>query len=223
MWAVVPVKEIGDAKQRLADHLDPVARRDLVEAMLADVLEVLASVPSLDGVVVVTRDPRAARLAEVAGARVLEETKDGLNAALEQAAADLRKSGADGLVVVPADIPTVTAADIDAVVALHAGTGRRVSLVSDRHGEGTNCMACSPPGVCRFHFGAGSFAAHQAAAREAGAQVGSLELAGIQLDVDTDADLEALASRQPGPGTRGLLDRWAAAERGAPAAAGVCG
>ena len=50
IWAIVPVKEIDGAKQRLSDFLSPDQRRILAATMLRDVLRVL--VPG--GVMVVT-------------------------------------------------------------------------------------------------------------------------------------------------------------------------
>jgi hypothetical protein len=60
IWAIVPVKETAAAKQRLAGLLVAGARRQLALAMLADVLQAIAGVPELAGIVAVTVDPDAA-------------------------------------------------------------------------------------------------------------------------------------------------------------------
>ena len=52
MWAVLPAKDLVDAKQRLADALSPPERRLLFRTMYEDVLSVLAEVPGLDGIAV---------------------------------------------------------------------------------------------------------------------------------------------------------------------------
>jgi len=46
--AVVPVKDLRNAKQRLAGVLGPPARTALFRAMLEDVLEALSGVASLE-------------------------------------------------------------------------------------------------------------------------------------------------------------------------------
>ena len=144
MWAVVPVKEMQDAKQRLAGFLAPAERRALVKAMLADVLEALSAVSLLDGVLVVTRDPEAARCAASAGAMVLDEIgEEGLNAALEQASAYLTAQGTRGIVVVPGDVPSFRASELTSILEFHEGPGARVSLVSDRHGLGRDSKCSS--------------------------------------------------------------------------------
>jgi 2-phospho-L-lactate guanylyltransferase len=69
---------------------------------------------------------------------------------------------------------------------------RYVGIVPDRHGEGTNALVLSPPGVIRPAFGEGSHARHEAAARAAEAPFATEELASLALDLDTPADLIAL-------------------------------
>ena len=59
VWAVVPVKELDRAKERLAPVLPPERRRALMLAMLEDVLAALAAAPGLAGLAVVTVDAAA--------------------------------------------------------------------------------------------------------------------------------------------------------------------
>jgi 2-phospho-L-lactate/phosphoenolpyruvate guanylyltransferase len=72
LWAVVPVKELDRAKQRLAALLSPKLRRALMLAMLDDVLAALAATSGLAGIGVVTVDAAASRLAMSYGARIVE-------------------------------------------------------------------------------------------------------------------------------------------------------
>ncbi|HST42259.1 MAG TPA: hypothetical protein VLK58_22260, partial [Conexibacter sp.] len=58
--AVVAAKRFCHAKQRLRHTLPGGARALLAEAMLTDVLRVLASVKAIDGIVVVSADAAAA-------------------------------------------------------------------------------------------------------------------------------------------------------------------
>ena len=229
MWAVVPVKELRQAKQRLSSQLTSPERHRLVEAMVADVLEELSRVEGLEGVLVVTRDREAGETARRAGAEVLDEAADGgLNAALEQAAAYLVGRGVRGIVIVPGDVPTVRSEEIRPLIGHHAGSSPAVSIVSDRHGQGTNCLACSPPNLIPFRFGVGSFAAHQVEARKAGVEPSFPAVPSLELDIDTPEDLSALSSLEMGERTRTLLLEDAAAlmaadPAGPRVAAGGCG
>ena len=73
MWAVVPIKHLGAAKQRLADALARPDRRRLTLAMADDVLAALSGVPGLAGVAVISGDPEVAALARRYGARHIPE------------------------------------------------------------------------------------------------------------------------------------------------------
>ena len=73
IWAVVPIKELEGAKQRLAPLLSPAERRALIEVMMGEVLEAVAEARSLAGVLVVTLDPEATALAKRLGARTVAE------------------------------------------------------------------------------------------------------------------------------------------------------
>ena len=70
IWAVVPIKELDGAKQRLAPLLTPAQRRALIEVMMNEVLEAVTTTKSLAGVMVVTVDAHATALAKRLGARV---------------------------------------------------------------------------------------------------------------------------------------------------------
>ena len=129
--AVLPVKDKGDAKQRLAGFLSAAERQRLALAMAEDVLATLARVPGLSDIVVVTRDEQAMALAARHGARVLTEpSNDGQSAAVERAAAALGREGADGLLQVPGDVPGASADEIEASAAnFRATTSRFERLV----------------------------------------------------------------------------------------------
>ena len=189
--AVVPVKDLDGAKQRLAGVLDQPARTALFRAMLEDVLEALAGAASLAGIVLVTRDPEAMVLAERYGAECLVEPENrGHTEAVKFAASALAKRGAGALLQVPGDIPRVTVSEIEAVIAAHRPTPA-VTIAPSRDHAGSNAVLCSPPDVFPFRFGDDSFHPHLAAARAIGIEPTVVERAGIGLDIDTPDDLEA--------------------------------
>jgi len=190
-WAVVPIRGLATAKTRLGPDLDPAARRGLVEAMLRRTLQATRDARSIHGTVVVTKDPEVAGLAHHHRAIGLVEHAPGLNAAILAARSLAVARGATAVLVLPADLPAISAAAIDAVVAAAAAQPAPVgivALVSDRHGRGTNALLTSPPAIVDPAFGEDSRAVHRAAAAAAGAAW--LELGGpLALDVDTPADL----------------------------------
>ena len=188
--AVVPVKDLGGAKQRLAEVLDQPTRTALFRAMLEDVLEALSGVAPITGIVLVTRDPEAVALARRYGAECLIEPENrGHTAAVELAAHTLAGRGADALLQIPGDVPRVTAAEIEAVIAAHA-PAPAVTIAPSRDYLGSNAVLCSPPDVLPFRFGDDSFYPHLAAARAIGVEPAVVERPGLGLDVDTPCDLE---------------------------------
>jgi 2-phospho-L-lactate/phosphoenolpyruvate guanylyltransferase len=196
-WAVVPIRGLRTAKTRLDPDLDPDQRLALVTEMLRRTLVATRDAAAISGTIVVTLDPAAALMAKAHGAIGLVERVPGLNAAIQAGRSLAIARHATAVVVVPADLPRITAAALDALIAPAraealeaAGLGLRglVAVVPDRHGEGTNALVASPPAIIEPAFGTSSRAAHHAAALTAGAKY--MELGGpLGLDVDTRADL----------------------------------
>lgn len=194
MWAIVPIKPFHLAKARLAPVLEPAERRAFMRAMAMDVLAALAATPGIARILVVSREPEAQALAAQVGARAIDEEAHGLNAAVTQGAAVAASAGADGILIVHGDLPLACAAAFSRVVAAH-GPAPAVTLVPDAEGTGTNCLAASPADAIAFHFGPGSAAAHEAAARAAGIEPVRLQCPELALDVDAAADLRMLLDR----------------------------
>ncbi len=192
MWAVLPAKNFDDAKQRLAGVLNAKERGALFAAMFEDVLEALCAVEALEGVLVVTRDPLAGAVAKRHGAHVLHEDSNlGQSVAVEAAVAWLRARGADGMIAVPGDVPLATASEIERVLSVHK-TAPAMTIVPAHDERGSNCIACSPPGLIAFHFGNDSFQPHLREAAARGVSPVIVPLPGLGLDIDRPDDLEAL-------------------------------
>lgn len=197
IWAVVPVKEIEGAKQRLSSLLTPAQRRALAEAMAADVLAVLARVPALAGIVVCTVDPIAIRLAARCGARVLTDgARDGHTGAVMAAARMLAREGRGGMLTVPGDLPRLTDSEVAAVLEAHR-PAPSFTIVPAHDERGSNAVLMSPPEAVPLRFGDDSFLPHLAAARRAGIEPAVLRLPGIGMDVDHPADLAVLMRMDP--------------------------
>ncbi len=200
--ALVPVRALEGAKARLGEALDAEERRALVTRLLVRTVEAAAATPGVAAVAVVSPDPAVMQLAERHGAAGVRQPGGGLNEGLEAGRAWAEEAGAEGILVVPGDLPAVSAAELARVVGaaralVGAAVGRDapagqalVALVPDRAGTGTNLLLVRPPRAIAFLFGEGSRAAHAAAARAAGALY--LELDGpLALDLDTPDDLLA--------------------------------
>lgn len=192
VWALLPFKGAEGAKRRLAPVLTASEREGLVLAMVRDVLEALTSSASLAGVLVVSRDPIALRLAREFGAEVYADNANDLSGAVREAShfAESRHS-ASGTLFVPGDVPLIRADDVDVVLAGHD----RVTLVPDAYDVGTNAAASSPPNAFEYLFDGKSFKPHIASARRAGIEARIVRRTAFGLDVDTIAELMEVAAR----------------------------
>jgi 2-phospho-L-lactate guanylyltransferase len=191
LWAVVPVKDVANAKQRLAPVLSATERRELFAAMLEEVLGALASSAGLAGILMVTRDALAQDLAARYGARVLvEDETRGHTAASTLGARTLAQEGVAGMVQVPGDIPLLTPDDVAALLRAH-GQSPAVTLSPARDARGTNAVVCSPPDLLPLRFGDDSFFAHIRLTRSLGIEPTIVRRPALALDVDTPGDLAA--------------------------------
>jgi 2-phospho-L-lactate/phosphoenolpyruvate guanylyltransferase len=195
VWAVLPVKNTVDAKQRLAGVLTAEHRRGLFVAMLTDVLGALAGAKSLAGIVVVTRDDEATALAHSFGAEVAgEPANDGHTAAVTRGAGYVSEQGRNAILALPGDIPTLKSAEVDTLIT-SLGSTPAFSIAPSSDKFGSNGIAVSPPGLIEFAFGDDSFRPHLTRARAAGVVPRVLELPGFALDVDRPDDLTAFAAQ----------------------------
>jgi 2-phospho-L-lactate guanylyltransferase len=211
VWAVVPVKELDRAKERLAPVLPPERRRALMLAMLEDVLTALAATTGLSGLAVVTVDAAARRLAARYGARIIETgARDGHSGAVAGAARLLAVDGCSGMLTLPGDIPLVTPAEITQLLAAHR-PAPAFTIAPSRDERGSNAIICSPPDAVPLRFGEDSFFPHLRAAEACGIRPTVLRLPGIALDVDTPEDLAALTLVPPATRAHALLDLQRAA------------
>jgi len=213
LWVVMPVKNLADAKQRLAGVLSADERQGLFRAMLEDVLVTLSRCRALAGVVMVTRDPQARTLAARYGARVLEEAANrGHTAASTFGARTLASEGVHGMLQLPADIPLLSPQDVDAVLAAHAGAPA-VTLAPSRDERGSNAVACSPPDVLSLRFGDDSYVPHLRRARALGIEPAVVRRPGLALDVDTPEDLRAFLASPSSTRAYDYLESSGIAER----------
>jgi len=206
LWAVI-VARVGNApKLRLASALDAQQRRRLALAMLGDVLSACQHAPLLSGVVAVVDDVEARELARAAGAQAIDDSADsGMNDAVAAGLRSVRDRGADTAIVLPGDIPLLTPRDLEALVAA-AGSHTRALIVGEsRDGQGTNALLLRPTDVIAPAFGPPSVDRHLDLGRQANAHTETVKGLGLALDVDTPADLAALADRPVGPHTAGAL------------------
>jgi 2-phospho-L-lactate/phosphoenolpyruvate guanylyltransferase len=189
---LLPVKDLRNAKKRLAGVLTPKERFGLAKAMLADTIRAVQGVRCAEKIFVVTNYQLALDLAEENRWQILrEEHQISESHSVDLASRVCEESGVTGLLRVPLDVPLVQAFDIDELLRIECDMPGLV-IVPSRDGTGTNAILRTPPTLFASHFGPGSFAKHVAEAERRGAHVILRNNARLEMDVDDESDLRAL-------------------------------
>lgn len=213
VWAVIPVKRFAAAKTRLSPVLDANERAELARLMFEDVIEaVTACSDVLAGTLVITIDPEAAALARRRDAFVVGDVSErGVNDALNRGLRYLEAT-ADGVIVVPSDIPQIAGpALVESAAAIARGPA--VALVRAVDDGGTNLLACRPLGAIKPQFGPRSFDQHHRAALQAGAAIHRLHLPELSLDIDRPEDLRQFLALRSNTRTHNFLSSIPLVER----------
>src|ERR671923_748273 len=205
-YALVPVKDLTQAKARLSPLLAPAQRYALAAAMLDDVLAALRQASMVERIALVTTDPHALALAAQRGLEGVDEGSGrGESGAVELAVKVCRERGASSLAVIPGDIPLLTAADID--VVLQHGRQNDVVIVPSWDSRGTNMVLLRPPDALQLRFGSWSFFPHVKQAKRKGLAYKVVRLPRVALDVDTPEDLARLAPQARGTRSYAVLEQ----------------
>lgn len=195
LWGLVPVKTFATAKQRLK----PCLGADCAEfsrGMFMDVVGALKNSREIRNIAVVTADSRVAGIAENHGLLVIDEMQcRGHNPALELGIEAIRRRGGQRIVLLPADIPLVTGAEIDRVlqalsVELKENSGGIIGISPAKSGYGTNLLCLDTRQSMPLSFGPDSYNVHMKIATDNNLRPVTLHSATIAIDIDERRDLE---------------------------------
>ncbi|CAL9531156.1 2-phospho-L-lactate guanylyltransferase [Streptomyces atacamensis] len=198
---VVPLKPLALAKSRLVPAAGRELRSGLALAFAQDTVAAALDCPAVEGVVIVTDDPRAGAELAALGARIVPDAPGaGLNAALEHGEAVVRsgRSGRPGAPVAAlnADLPALRPVELARV--LDAARAHRRAFLADAAGIGTTLLAASGGAALAPAFGGASRARHL---RSGAVEITLSGVDSVRRDVDTGADLAAALALGVGPHT----------------------
>lgn len=204
-WAIIPVKQLSEAKSSLKPALTHEQRREFVLRMLEDVLAAVELAQSVDNVMIVSPDDEVLNFANSKGATTVIDPGAGLNDALRTAIDRAEKSGAEEVLILPADIPLLRPADIEEII--NKPSGERGIVIAPSEEDGTNALLLRPPDVMDIHFGGESFPKHMKEARRRGIHPHIYRSKGLEVDVDDVTDFIKLEARGLGTRTHDFLER----------------
>jgi 2-phospho-L-lactate guanylyltransferase len=183
---VIPIKAFEQAKDRLSSVLNADQRKHLARTTALGVIE--STRPA--ALFVVCDNPEVAQWATSHGATVVHQLQPGLNSAVQAGIAAAQSF--DRVMIVHGDLPLPHRLRdlLDSTVAINT-----VTIVPDRHRDGTNVLIIPPGAGFMCHYGAKSFEAHIAEATRLGLPIEMVSDDELALDIDTPDDLNALPTQ----------------------------
>ena len=189
MWAVIPVKQISQAKQRLSKILSSEERRDFFSAMLEDVLSMMVKIDFFEKIILATNCPHAISIGGRHGITHFETgPDDGLNLAAGETVNHLSENGISDMFLIPADIPLITEEEINSAIKAHP-SAPSLTIMPSRDKLGSNCIILSPPSRMPLKFGPDSYFRHLEIAQTNGLKINPMVFPGFGLDIDEPKDL----------------------------------
>lgn len=181
---VIPVKSFALAKGRLAGAISDTERESLARRCAEGVVRAA----SPHAVYVVCDNDGIEEWAGTVGARVVRQVSAGLNGAVHDGWMRAKQDGFDHILVAHADLPL-------ARTFAHVPRAGEITLVPDRHNDGTNVLSLPADSGFVLHYGPASFFAHleEAVARHLPHHV--VHDDELSLDLDTVDDLQELTRR----------------------------
>jgi 2-phospho-L-lactate guanylyltransferase len=190
--AIIPLRSPACARRRLISVLSEKQRHELFFKLARQTVMALKEVPLIEDLTIVTASAEVETLAAHLEVRVLHQMRDeGINAACEAAIATFSARAPTSVLILPGDLPLVSADALNSLMHAARRQTRGVTIVPDRRHVGTNALVCSPADAIRLRFGPNSFSEHLRTAHEHGLEVQIFESAALSLDVDEPEDLEA--------------------------------
>jgi 2-phospho-L-lactate guanylyltransferase len=189
VWAVIPVKQISQAKQRLSPLLSTEERRNFFSAMLEDVMNMMVKIDFFEKIILATNCPHAISIAGRHGITHFETgPDDGLNQAAGETVNHLLENGIRDMFLIPGDIPLITEEEINNVLRAHP-SAPSLTIIPSRDKLGSNCILLSPPSRMPLKFGPDSYFRHLEIAQTNGLKINPMVFPGFGLDIDEPKDL----------------------------------
>jgi 2-phospho-L-lactate guanylyltransferase len=197
IFALVPVKRFESSKSRLGAVLSINERIKLSELLLINTISVLKKSSAISNIVVVSSDERAMEIARRTDAKFLKEAKDrGVNAAIAVADDYSSENRAHATLVIPVDLPFLTATDVNMVCRKAKSPERCLVISPSLRYDGSNALLRKPSRLLKTHYDEDSFNAHLRAATQFGIPIKVVLSQRIMKDLDSIEDIRILMNQR---------------------------
>ncbi len=194
-YTIIPLKILVNSKKRLEAFLNPSERRELVLALLKDVLRAATGSQSTDKVLLVTPDSLIIETTQKWGYPklefLLEPEERGINQAVQFALEWCLSKSVSSILIIPADIPLITSKLVDKF--LNLGMTQYPLIISPSiRKDGTNAFYQRPPNLIKVWYGPDSFQKNLKSISEQDIPYKIFEDPSFALDIDLKEDLRTL-------------------------------
>lgn len=194
---LVPIKPIRDAKSRLSGFLNEDRRSGLTLYMLYRVLQAVRELDEITRCRVVGGDSAIRHVTESLSCAWGFEPGHDLNSSLALAMHQSFAAGASASLILPADLPFITATDIELVIQASRGCAFPTGVRAAKDG-GTNALLVPSSMDVTPVFGEDSYSRHESQMRTAGTKLMKVEAPGLYFDVDTPDDFKEAMGKGDG-------------------------
>lgn len=192
--AIIPIKALATSKSRLSNSLSSSERISLSLNLLEHVLATAINCP-FEYVLVLGKDREVEELVNNTGAEWVTDNGNGLNEELKIVFDRLSSSNITP-VYIPADLPFLSAQDIERLIS-DSQDGKIITLCPDNRNEGTNGLVIPSRSSFQPLLGYRSFPRHVSAAKSLDLPYAICKSEGWGLDLDSPDDLEIVKQKTP--------------------------
>ena len=186
---VVAVQSTNNAKSRLSSGLSPFHRRNLVIAMLEDLLIAIREVH--DGpLVIVTESSEYSEIGTRFGADIVFDDGKGFKEAAETAILHIANNNlSNSILILPGDLPQAQSFDLNTILEILSSAQSDIVALSASEDGGTTALGVKPYSMFSPQFGPDSANKHRDEAKRNAMKIIELSLESFKIDVDTIDDL----------------------------------
>ncbi len=196
-FAIVPVKRFNRSKSRLGGILGAIERRALCELLLVSTIQALQHSGAISKILVVTSERSAIGIASRSGAEILKlDFDNGVNEAIALGDEYSSDNGAEATVVIPQDIPLLTAEDITKLCNRAERYVKCIVICPSIRYDGTNALLRKPPKLIRTFYEEDSFNSHVRAAVMRNVPIKFHMSRRIMMDLDSAEDITILMKEE---------------------------
>lgn len=196
-FAIVPVKRFDRSKSRLGAILSSGERRKLSELLLVNTIRTLEQSSAISSTIIVTSESSVVEIVGTTRAEFLKLDNDnGVNAALLSADKYSSWNGADATLVIPQDIPLLSATDINNLCSRAERLERCIVICPSIRYDGTNALLRKPPRLMKTLYDKDSFNSHIRAAVKINVPIRFFLSVRMMKDLDSAEDIRILMKEQ---------------------------